>query len=460
MSRWTVALGLVVGSAVGCGGDKDMGSPSDPMDTGAQDTGSGGLVVRLVREPAAGPDPFVVEVVAAAATIRVDGAEVAADRVGDALHARVEPAADGDLVEVEVEAGGQVWRRTALVLEVGDGWGQPELVPGLVNTPAYEDGPEISADGEWLIISNYAPIDYVGCILTGPDVASPACNGVLGPYGAPERPDLPDGHRAASGDVDHRIPEYGLVGDDGGEFLAPLPPSAAYGFRRQPDGSFAEPFVIAFDMHGLPVAPFGFSFLDSGSARAVFAWDDATEAAEETDLYVADLVMGQPNWLGAVDALFTGAVDPAPVRWPLSNHAGFQSNPFAVDATTLLYDQHLPESDATNSDILVDDGATRRIAGFCRPDREEFQPFVHDDQLIYVTGGFEAIVAASWDGGDLGDPASFGPEAVIVAGGGRTPSVGEPSIGVHDGVPTLYFLAGRLPEGGGVDNTIARVAAR
>ena len=50
MTRWTVALGLVVGSAVGCGGDKDMGSPSDPMDTGAQDTGSGGLVVRLVRE--------------------------------------------------------------------------------------------------------------------------------------------------------------------------------------------------------------------------------------------------------------------------------------------------------------------------------------------------------------------------------------------------------------------------
>ena len=156
----------------------------------------------------------------------------------------------------------------------------------------------------------------------------------------------------------------------------------------------------------------------------------------------------------------TPAVDPPPTPWPVSSRDGFQSNPYAVDDTTVLYDQHLPESSATNSDIYVDDGESTRVAGFCRPDREEFQPFVHDDDLIYVTGGFAAIVANPWDGGDLGDPASFGEEALIVAGAGRTPAVGEPSIGVHDGVPTLYFLAGRLPESGGIDNTIARVASR
>jgi hypothetical protein len=319
----------------------------------------------------------------------------------------------------------------------------------------------VSPDGEWLIVSNYAPIDMISCLFSVPgglpDPAAPACNTVLGPSSAPERPDLPGADRVLEDDVIHSIPELGLVGADGGDFLVPLPPTAAYGFHRQADGTFAEPFVIAYDMYGLNNAPFGFSFV-GGTDRVVFAWDDVSSLEQDGDLYVTDLVLGEPNWLGSVDASFQ--VDPPPSPWPVSDRAGFQSNAFALDETTVLYDQHLPESGPDNSDVFVDDGRTTRIAGFSRPDREEFQPFVHDDTAVYVIGGFEAIVTAAWDGGELADPASFGAEQVVVRGGGRTPAVGEPSIGVHDGVPTLYFLAGRLPEAGGIDNTIARVPAR
>lgn len=438
--------------ALGCGGGE-----------GAEPTVPGGAEpsVTLIREPSAGPDPFVVRVVGDDVVVTVDGEEVPTSAVDGAVEARVEPAEDGVRVDIVVEASGRAFERTALVLEVGDRWGQPELVPGLVNTPAYEDGPEVSPDGEWLIVSNYSPIDIISCTFSVgpsglPDPAAAACNEVLGPVTAPERPDMPGADRVLEDDVIHAIPELGLVGDDGGDFLVPLPPVAAYGFRRQADGSFAEPFVIAYDMYGLSNAPFGFSFVE-GTAQVIFAWDDVSSVEQDGDLFVADLVLGEPNWLGQVDGSFQ--VDPPPTPWPVADRVGLQSNAFVV-AGGVLYDQHLPESGPTTSDVYFDDGETVQVAGFCRPDREEFQPFVHEDEVVFVAGAFQEVVTASWDGGDLTDPASFGPEELVVRGTGRIPSVGEPSVGVHDGVPTVYFLAGYLPEGGGIDGMIARVAAR
>jgi hypothetical protein len=459
----------------GCGRSDGTAPAGDPVESGhsaesaesaesAAHTGDPEvepLRVELIRVPSAGPDPFRIRVAGGEVVIRVDGRAVDGRAVDGGWEVRVEPAADGDLVEVEVERGGEVWRRTALVLEVGDRWGQPELVPGLVNTPAYEDGPEVSPDGEWLIVSNYAPIDMISCLLAAPgelpDPAAPACNTVLGPSGPPERPDLPGADRVLEDDVIHAIPELGLVGEDGGDFLVPLPPTAAYGFRRQPDGTFAEPFVVAYDMYGLNNAPFGLSFVPGHPGRVVFSWDDVSTSRQDGDLFVADLVLGEPNWLGTVDAAFQ--VTPPPTPWPVSTRVGLQSNAFAVDDTTVLYDQHLPESTPQTSDVYVDDGVRKRVAGFSRPDREEFQPFVHGDEVVFVAGGFESIVTASWSGGDLAARASFGPEELVVRGGGRTVAVGEPSVGLHDGVPTVYFLAGRLPESGGIDNTVARVAA-
>jgi hypothetical protein len=288
-----------------------------------------------------------------------------------------------------------------------------------------------------------------------PDPNTPACNAVLGPVGAPERPDLPGADRIVAGDVVHAIPELGLVGDDGGDFLVPLPPTAAYGFRRQPDGSFAEPFVLAFDMHGLNNAPFGFHFLDGDVGRVLFSWDDVSSPEQDGDLFVADVEMGVPNWFGEVSYGFV--VDPPPTPWPVASIIGLQSNPCVVDGVT-LYDQHLPESDAFNSDVYVDDGSTTRVVGFSRPDREEFQPFVHGED-VYAAGAFESIVASAFDGGDWADTGAFGPERLVVGAVGRIASVGEPSVAVRDGVVSVYFLAGRLTATGGIDAMIARVSA-
>ncbi|RKZ61094.1 MAG: hypothetical protein DRQ44_12085, partial [Gammaproteobacteria bacterium] len=73
----------------------------------------------------------------------------------------VTPASTGE-VPVTVSFGGASKSGTALVLfEVHSDWGQPMSVEGLVNTEGYEDGPVISADGEWLFVQT-GPIYFSG----------------------------------------------------------------------------------------------------------------------------------------------------------------------------------------------------------------------------------------------------------------------------------------------------------
>jgi hypothetical protein len=168
--------------------------------------------------------------------------------------------------------------RTAVVLPTIDPqWDQPESVGGLVNTPGTEDSSTISPDGQWLIVGTYSPVDILSCHLgfgSGPaDGRNAACQTSLGPISGPARPRMPGASRVVSPTrILQNAPSLCVTAPDGGNVELPLPdggtfvlnlsPTTAYGFRRQPDGTFAEPFVLQFASDGVGV-PFCFSFLGS-----------------------------------------------------------------------------------------------------------------------------------------------------------------------------------------------------
>ncbi|MEJ2440049.1 MAG: hypothetical protein P8Z72_10320 [Gammaproteobacteria bacterium] len=104
---------------------------------------------------------------------------------------------------VSVSYHGASFSRTPLVLaQVQAGWGQPMAVAGLVNTPGYEDGVTVSADGQYLFVQ-YGPVYFGAFQLFTTPRANGGCGGnrlsptrcthpwlddTIGPYAAPARP--------------------------------------------------------------------------------------------------------------------------------------------------------------------------------------------------------------------------------------------------------------------------------
>lgn len=522
MGRWGRCFAgwsaLGVGALAGCtasGGDGDGGEASaattsaattadaptstsapNPTTTSTSEPSPGAvaLAVSLERREVDGPDVIVVDV-----TVTIDGAAspgqvVALSAEGGAAGAmtdlgdgryRGEVAPDQPSGEVAllVEALGEQVARTAVVLpQIGAGWGQPERVRGLVNTPGYEDSPEVSPDGAWLIVSNYSPVDLVCCLqgCGGAQELDPAgalCNTSLGPYAAPERPDLPGAARIVSPTQIHdEMPSLGIDMPDDQDFVIALPPVAAYGFRRQPDGSYAEPFVIAFAADGSTVAPFGFTFAappQGAAATVLYALNDLRvpdEAPESTDndLWRVELTLGQPNNLGTFTTPPMGLpqVDVPLVPLELVDRTGPQGNP-GVAADGVFWDSEGGVGDlffAPGSALGGGLGPAVKVA-LSQDLRGEFQPFPSGGRLYYSVDFADIRSSARAPDGDPADPATWSEEQVEVAAEagaarvGAVISIGEPTIATLDGAPTLFFLyTSRTTTG--YDMTIAHVRAR
>jgi len=234
---------------------------------------------------------------------------VVRDNLDGSYQATVKPPSDssrqrawsGELkITAKIDRTNKIVERTAVVLPFVDpGWKQPEMVPGMVNTPGWEDSVEVSPDGQWLIVGTYFPLDLSRCEAGSPSSSLDA-NKIIGPYQPPLRPGLFGAERVLSRTkTRHECPSLGLTEAMG---LA-LPPAAAYGFRRQPDGSFGDPFVIGFDMDGYPWGgPFAFTFLgrpQGNRAKLMFSWNDFTDSPDTgIDQFVVDAKLGEPIVLG------------------------------------------------------------------------------------------------------------------------------------------------------------------
>jgi len=249
----------------------------------------------------------------------------------------VTPASTGE-VPVTVSFGGASKSGTALVLfEVHSDWGQPMSVEGLVNTEGYEDGPVISADGEWLFVQT-GPIYFSG-LTYFPDSAG--CDGALvgcaatthgdwvydaiGPFSAPERPGFYT-KRIVAGKINHFTDFFG-----GLDIFSP--PTLFYGFKRQIDGSYAQPFRVSVnDNQEALLNPYGlYPRLDSpATATILFAFNDPSDELGdgEPDIYTARITLGQENDLitfTAAAGMTRTSTTATALNFP--SHLGTQGNP-------------------------------------------------------------------------------------------------------------------------------------
>ncbi len=302
-------------------------------------------------ENAAGLDPFVVNLtilrdgtptagLKPTTTLQRGTASTVTDQGDGRYFFQVTPTQTGEH-EVTVAYGNASITRTPLVLKsVHADWNQPMAVPGLVNTAGYEDGVTITPDGQYLFVQTgpqhfSAIFVYLEARINGgcggdrllPTVCRHAWLDTLpGPYTAPERPGFFDG-RFSSTDFLHNANAWGIGIDQAPVFAYA---TMFYGFKKQPDGRFTEPFYIAFDDLNDAIAnPFGMSFRmnSNGSATMVFAHNDGDasgfydhdnnvatpEVDSGFDIYTLDITPGQNTNLGTYTI---GAIGQPPVRDP------------------------------------------------------------------------------------------------------------------------------------------------
>lgn len=445
------------------------------------------LAVELDRRAQAGPDAILVRVTANRGAAPAEGVQLAITAAGRSLPvveaspgaytSEFVPASECIEVPLSISAEGMELERVALVMtDLDDAWGQAEAVPGLVNTRGHEDSSEISPDGQWLIVSTYSPVDLVSCLAPPSNAGSSACNQALGAHLPPSRPNMPGSNRILTPTlIDHTIPRLGLTPTNVPPWSGPLPPVAAYGFHRQSDGSFAEPFVIAFDAEGFPSAPFGMTFTAApfrGQATIVYAWDDPSTANQDADLHRAEIALGAPNILGVMTGTFPiFSIDPPAERLPQADFSGVQSNPFVAN-DGVFFDQH----DAGGEpDLFFLPGSwelalgTPLVVALSQPGRTEYQPFERENRLYFAcsdaSGDFKELRSAQRTAG--ADPSlanSWGAERVELSISNPAPdteliAIGEPSLALDQGRTWLYFVYGKRTATG-VDANIGRVATR
>jgi hypothetical protein len=379
--------------------------------------------------------------------------------------------------------------RTALVVQdVHADWGQPMAVEGLVNTSGYEDGVTIAPDGQHLFVQ-YGPLRWSSLLVFAEPRASGGCGGnrlvpdrcshpwldtAIGPMAAPERPGFFTGRFSGTTHL-HNANSWG-IGVDQSPILALS--TMFYGFRRQADGSFAEPFFLAFDDLGDGiVGPFGLAFepLGGSAYRAVFALQDAATAATRFDVYSCNVTFDVDNVLGTYLATTPGNPPQRSVDFPssfldLGDNAGTQGNPsvfldsgvvrsvwtddeYDNDADTGQITAHVlesgvfpPSNDYTS--VLLPSIVNTVGAQSIQPTfRAEGLYFTQDTNVVFAAYGGQHNAVA------LADPQNWTAPVVLLqkdttiaslhltqADLGKIVAIGEPTVAVVDGQPVLYFV--------------------
>lgn len=416
---------------------------------------------------------------------------------------------------VTVSYKGASITRTALVLAtVHSGWGQPMAVPGLVNTAGYEDGVTISPDGEYLFVQ-YGPLYFSGLHLFNVPRANGGCGGlrldpnrcthpwidnVIGPYTAPERPGFFDGRieETVNGPINrHNANSWG-IGDDAAIIFAPS--TMFYGFKRQADGSFAEPFYLSFDDENDGIVnAFGMSFMmhADGTATMLFSINDPTDpdmvdldgtgttvVESFFDVYTTTVTLGQNNTLGTFN--YSGTPGTHPVRGTPFPSVLVDFSKTGIDGIVGTQgNAHLYYN--TNGNILsiwTDDEHDARGVGSDRGDlsvyvlnsgtfpngdwtkvilpspvnqaspSDEIQPFFTGSGLYFTHMSdteFPEIYFSSYTGthsvADFQTSNNWGtPEKILGLGTfnsvGEITAIGEPTIATYNGEEYLYFVYG------------------
>ncbi len=479
MIRLKIIFAALLLFLISCNSDSNSGGGVNPVYS---------LTLDFTRIEQPGLDPFEVT-----ATLHKDGASLAGQALAlDVPGGTVSPVADngdGTYTFTVTPTGTGVYpvavsyrtasvSRSALVLDTVGAAGQPLAVPGnFVNTEGYEDGITITPDGQYLFVQ-YGPVYFSG-VLNVSSICSSAsyslydlngCAGrpnsewifnTIGPYGDSTRPGFPDS-RISLGVISHltSVTVPNVVNG-----VAAFP-TVFYGFRRQPDGTFAEPFKLAFDDQDKGVqGPFGLSFqmTGPGTANFVVAWDNYLNhlGDDGPDVYTGTITMGQDTSLGTVTYDSNGIISSAtpsvaPVSFP--THTSPEGNPH------LYYDETgVVKSIWTDDESVTKDLAVYTLVSGTYPggtwspvtlpakintSAEESQPFFNGARLYLRRGNKIVYHAYTGSGGtDFDQDASWGDEVVVLESAlnttvGSIITVGEPTIAVVNGKTYLYFVYG------------------
>lgn len=399
-----------------------------------------------------------------------------------------------------------------VLADVHQDWGQPMMVEGLVNTDGYEDGIAISPDGEYLFVQ-YSPAYFSGLILfnfsredggCGGDRLSPErcthpwIDNTIGPVSAPERPDFCTTRINDDGTWRHNSASWGM-GDDTLNLFSVS--NVFYGFKRQLDGSYREPFMIAFDDEGDGISsPFGLSVLpDYGSSdnyllalsfnapddtESVDFDDNGTADAESLlDIYTLQSALGVPVNLGNFN--YSGTPGTPPQRDSsfgltkvgfsdvgIEGIAGTQGNPHLYRESSTVssiwtddeYDEKGPGSDHGELSVYVNltdsypSSSWQKVVlpapvNLADPS-QEIQPFFTGTELYFTRSNdteLPAVWMSQYSGthtqADFGNTALWATPVKVLAASsdqeiGNIIAIGEPTVGTIDGDEVMFFVYG------------------
>ena len=473
---------VLLSLASACGGGSDTAPFLDPVYS---------LTLDINRVPQPGFSPISVTV-----TLQKDGnflpnktltlsvprgvASSVVDQGEGKYEFTVTPASTG-VYPIEVSFEGVRVTREALVFDgLDSSVGQPLAIPGnYVNTAGYEDGVTITPDGQYLFVQ-YGPIYFSGLIYVASHICTDVslsigydlnnCNGAdnsnwlfktIGPYNDAIRPNFPSA-RISSDTITHLSSL--VIANVANGVIAP--PTVFYGFKRQLDDSFAEPFKVAFDDQDHAIqGPFGLSFTasNSGQANVLFAWNDFTNQLgdDKADIYSGAITLGQATSLGSAtydanDLVLTTTPSVSPINF--NTHVGTQGNPH------VYYDSNnIVRSIWVDDEIVSHDLTVYRLTSGSFPSgtwsainlpsvvntgEEESQPFFTGNRL-YIRRGIR-IVYHRYQGSGGADyhlNASWGPEVIVIDANlnmklGEIIAVGEPTIATVGNTEYLYFVYG------------------
>lgn len=389
---------------------------------------------------------------------------------------------------VTVSIDGASITRSALGAGVlGAGVGMPQAVPGeFVNTPGYEDGVTITPDGRYLFVQ-YGPIYFSGFAGVSSICNNPSysmydilgCHGkpnsnwvfeTIGPYAAPLRPQFPVG-AIREGKLTHSsIVIPGLANG-----LA-IFPTVFYGFRRQADGTFAQPFKLSFNDARGTNGPFGLSFqmTSANTARYVVAWNnhfDDLGGDGSPNIYSGTITMGRTNNMGNVtysgEAFASITPNIQPVNFP--SHSGVQGNPHLYYDSGGVVRSIWTDDEQVSHDLSVyrlvsgdfpgGNWVLTKLPNKINTPESESQPFFTGTRL-YMNRGLRIVYHdyLGSGGDDYHLDSSWGEEVVVIKANpvlsvGNIIGFGEPTLATFNGQKLLYFAFVRVRAPGAVLGT-------
>jgi hypothetical protein len=396
--------------------------------------------------------------------------------------------------KINISHNQNTYKRTALVLQdVDDEWEQPLMVEGFVNTEGYEDGVTITPDGEYIFVQTgpyrlssvfvFAESrDKGGCgghRLIPSKCEHPWVNKLIGTYTAPKRPNFFDGRFSGENYLNNSH-SWGLKENETPNFALS---TMFYGFKKQSDGSFKEPFYMAFDdLNDAISGPFGLSFLKLSDKKysTIFSLKDISTTDFGFDVYQYNAIFEENNILGHYEKSGNGnppnrTQNFASKAINFGNNSGTQGNPFLYAKNSKVlsiwsdneYDSLCDENSDRNKisvqvlnsgEYITSSDWTKVVlpTNVNNTNSESRQPTFVNNRLYFtqniniVTSTFNAEHTAT----NLANNSNWTKSKIILqkdttitaiqADIGKIFVVGEPTIAIVDSKEILYFVYGYI----------------